>query len=136
MGKGLEFDMFIPPFSQGFPTKSALYQHRILEEEKVALLAMTRTKLFLSRYRSTERYPWSGFWMNALTLILKAIFLKSSSLYCASKTSPSFPSPCHKLLSSCLHAVWIIAFLFNVTEIMDSSMPAEEGNRMYRLPPL
>ena len=64
--KGLEFDyVFIPSIQPGvFPTKNALYEHRILEEERRLLyVAMTRTKkkLFLSRYRSTEEYPWSGF---------------------------------------------------------------------------
>ena len=64
--KGLEFDyVFIPSIQPGvFPPKSALYEHRILEEERRLLyVAMTRTKkkLFLSRYRSTEEFPWSGF---------------------------------------------------------------------------
>ena len=64
--KGLEFEyVFIPSIQPGvFPPKRALYEHRILEEERRLLyVAMTRTKtkLFLSRYRSTEEYPWTGF---------------------------------------------------------------------------
>ena len=64
--KGLEFDyVFIPSIQPGiFPPKSALYEHRVLEEERRLLyVAMTRTKkkLYLSRYRRSEELPWNGF---------------------------------------------------------------------------
>ena len=64
--KGLEFDyVFIPSVQPGvFPIKTALYEHRTLEEERRLLyVAMTRTKkkLFVSQYKSEEEYPWGGF---------------------------------------------------------------------------
>jgi hypothetical protein len=64
--KGLEFDyVFVPSIQPGiFPTKNALYENRLLEEERRLLyVALTRAKkkLYLSRHRSEEDFPWKGF---------------------------------------------------------------------------
>ena len=95
--KGLEFDyVFIPSVQPGFfPQKCIVRTPEFWKKrERLFYVAMTRTKkkLFLSRYQSTEEYPWSGFLDECFDLNGSSSLLR---LYMCivlrhSKTSPSF----------------------------------------------